>query len=398
MTERHAEIVIGAGPAGLAVAAELLRHGREPLVLERAARVGESWRNRYDCLRLNTARWWSSLPGLEIPRRFGTWASAADYARYLELYVEHHELDVRHGVAVQRISPRTSEWLIQTSTVEIEADNVIVATGYDHEPFIPAWPGRAGFTGELIHSSAYRNAQRFAGLSVLVVGAGNSGSDIAVDLVRGGASNVSVSVRTSPQIVPRTVGGIPMQTVAVAARPLPGWVGDSAVRLVQRFVHGDLSTHGLPAPREGLSTQFQRADVVPVIDVEFVSRVKRGELKIVAAVSAFEGESVELADRSSIRPDAVVAATGYRRGLEGLVGHRGVLDERGRPMTDHTVPGLYFAGYTNPLSGNLRELGIHARRIGYQIARSQSHANQRTRQPKFVRVVNSLVRSLSNTD
>jgi len=160
----------------------------------------------------------------------------------------------------------------------------------------------------------------------------------------------------------------------------------------------DLSRHGLPAPREGLSTQFQRADVVPVIDVEFVSRVKRGELKIVAAVSAFEGESVELADRSSIRPDAVVAATGYRRGLEGLVGHRGVLDERGRPMTDHTVPGLYFAGYTNPLSGNLRELGIHARRIGYQIARSQSHANQRTRQPKFVRVVNSLVRSLSNTD
>jgi putative flavoprotein involved in K+ transport len=309
--------------------------------------------------------------------------------------VEHHELDVRHGVAVQRISPRTSEWLIQTSTVEIEADNVIVATGYDREPFIPAWPGRAGFTGELIHSSAYRNAQRFAGLSVLVVGAGNSGSDIGVDLVLGGASNVWVSVRTSPQIVPRTVGGIPMQTVAVAARPLPRCIGDSAVGLVQRFVHGDLSRHGLPAPREGLSTQFQRADVVPAIDVEFVSRVKRGELKIVAAVSAFEGESVEQIEHHARR-----SCGGHRdrRGLGRLVGHLGVLDERGRPMTDHSVAGLYFAGYANPLSGNLRELGIHARRIGYQIARSQSHANQPIRQPEFVRVVNSLVRSLSNTD
>ena len=97
MTARTADVVIGAGPAGLAVGAMLRRRGRDPLLLERAGRVGESWQSRYDCLHLNTARWWSRLPGLEIPRRFGTWVSAKDYARYLELYARHHELDVRLG-------------------------------------------------------------------------------------------------------------------------------------------------------------------------------------------------------------------------------------------------------------------------------------------------------------
>src|SRR2546425_13262613 len=85
------EVVIGAGPAGLAVGAMLRRRGRKPIVLERAGRVGESWRTRYDCLRLNTARWWSGLPGMAIPRQLGTWVSAADYARDLERDATDHE-------------------------------------------------------------------------------------------------------------------------------------------------------------------------------------------------------------------------------------------------------------------------------------------------------------------
>ena len=384
MTARTADVVIGAGPAGLAVGAMLRRRGRDPLLLERAGRVGESWQSRYDCLHLNTARWWSRLPGLEIPRRFGTWVSAKDYARYLELYARHHELDVRLGVGVEGISPHESGWLVESSVGEFEADNVIVATGYDREPSIPSWPGADGFTGQLLHASAYRNPRPFAGRSVLVVGSGNSAADIAVDLVRGGASKVWNSIRTPPQIVPRTVGGIPMQTVAIVTRSLPVWVGDAVVRSVQILVHGDLSPYGLPSPREGVSAQFRRADVVPVIDVAFVHTLKRGEVEFVAAVSAFDGERVLLADGSSLQPDVVVAATGYRRGLERLVGNLGVLGERGRPITSGAespdgLSGLYFAGYTNPLSGNLRELGIHARQIADQIATSPRSAQQRAR-------------------
>jgi len=147
---------------------------------------------------------------MAIPRQLGTWVSAADYARYLERYATHHELEVRFGVDVASILRRGSAWSVETSAGLVETDNVVVATGYDREPFVPSWPGLSTFTGRLLHASAYRNPQPFVGRRVLVVGAGNSAADIAVDLVRGGASGVWISVRTPPQIVPRTVAGIPM--------------------------------------------------------------------------------------------------------------------------------------------------------------------------------------------
>src|SRR2546428_6496394 len=153
------DVVIGAGPAGLAVAAMLRRRRRNPIVLERAGRVGESWRTRYDCLRLNTARWWSGLPDLAIPRELGTWIGAADYANYLEQYARHHDLDVRFGVEVASISRRGSGWSVETSAGGVEADNVVVATGYDREPFVPNWPGLDTFAGQRLHASAYRNPQ-----------------------------------------------------------------------------------------------------------------------------------------------------------------------------------------------------------------------------------------------
>jgi putative flavoprotein involved in K+ transport len=369
LTAQDRDLVIGAGAAGLAVAAMLRAHGRDPVVVDRAHRVGASWWTRYDCLQLNTARWWSGLPGYPIPRTFGTWVKATDYARYLDAYALHHRLDVRLGVSVETIAEAHPGWKATTSAGEMRAANVVVATGYDREPFVPAWPGLDTFIGRVLHSSAYRNSASFVGIEALVVGGGNSATDIAVDLVRGGASRVWLSIRTPPQIVPRTVGRLPMQSVAVATRRMPAWVGDGIVRLVQRLVHGDLSRHGLPRPRESVSAQFGRADVVPVIDVEFVRAVRRGDLYVVPAVSQFDRDHVVLADGSRVAPRLVVAATGYRRGLERMVGHLAVLDERGRPVSGVETPrGLFFVGFSNPLSGNLREIGIEAattaKRIG----------------------------------
>jgi len=370
------DVVIGAGPAGLAAAAELKRRGRRPLVLECADRVGASWLSRYDSLRLNTTRWWSELPGLPIPRAFGTWVSAADYVRYLDAYTSHYGLEVRFGVTAARIAAADAGWVVHTSAGPIRAANLVVATGYDREPFMPPWPGREHFSGALFHSSEYRNARAFMGQRVLVVGPGNSGTDIAVDLARGGASKVWLSIRTPPQIVPRTVSRIPVQTVAVAARPLPPWIGDSIIRLLQVLVHGDLSRYGVPRTKEAVSVQFGRDDVVPVIDVAFVRELKRGTLTAVPAVEAFDGPRVLLTGGLQLTPDVVVAATGYRRALGPLVGELGVLDEREKP-TARKLPGLFFAGYTNPLSGNLRELGIAAREIANQVVEDSAVQQRR---------------------
>jgi hypothetical protein len=146
---------------------------------------------------------------------------------------------------------------------------------------------------------------------------------------------------------------------------MPPAVGDGIVRFLQRWALGDLTAYGLPTPNESVSGQFRRTDVVPIINVELVRALKRRELEVVAAVDAIHGREVSLRDGTRLQPGAIIAATGYRRAVEGLVGHLGVLDANGRPLATSPVgcPGLYFIGYTNPLSGNLRELGIDARRI-----------------------------------
>lgn len=369
----YTDLVIGAGPAGLAAAAMFQARGRRPLIIERTNTVGASWLSRYDCLRLNTVRWLSALPGLPIPRSFGRWVGAADYAAYLRHYAKHHQLEVRFNTTALRIEPAEGGWTVITTQDTLWGSTVVVAAGYDQSPRIPAWPGIEHSDIPVTHASLYRNAQGLIGQKVLVVGAGNSAADIAVDLARGGASKVWLAVRTPPQIVPRSFFGVPVQTVAVATRRMPAAVGDGVVRFLQRRAFGDLTAYGLPTPTERVSSQFRRTDVVPIINVELVNAVKHGEVEAVAAVERIDGREVRLRNGSRLEPDAIIVATGYRRALEALVGHLGVLDSDGRPLATSPAAcaGLYFIGYTNPLSGNLRELGIDARRIAAAVAASK---------------------------
>jgi cation diffusion facilitator CzcD-associated flavoprotein CzcO len=365
IVSRYTDIVIGAGPAGLAAGAMLRARGRRPLIIERTDTVGSSWLSRYDCLSLNTVRWLSALPGLAIPRSFGRWVRAADYAAYLRQYAERHQLEFRFNTTALRIERADGGWTVVTADGTLWGSTVIIAAGYDQSPRIPAWPGTDHSQIRLIHASSYRNAQLFTGQKVLVVGGGNSAADIAVDLAHGGASKVWLSVRSSPQIVPRTFFGVPLQAVAVATRRMPAAVGDGVVRFLQRRAFGDLAAYGLLPPTESVSSQFRRTDVVPIINVALVSAVRRHEVEVVAALEQIAGSDVSLRGGSRLKPDAIIAATGYRRALEGMVGHLGVLDSAGRPLATAFARsrGLYFIGYTNPLSGNLRELGIDARRI-----------------------------------
>ncbi|MEU2374894.1 flavin-containing monooxygenase [Streptomyces misionensis] len=373
----HPVYVIGAGPGGLAVAHALRERGVRAVVLEKSDRVAASWRGHYDRLRLHTTRRLSALPGLCIPRRFGRWVARDDVVRYLEKYAEHHELEIVTGVTVHRIE-RTGDgtgWLLRASGGrELTGAAVVVATGYNHTPRIPDWPGRETYEGEFLHAGAYRNAKPYAGRDVLVVGVGNTGAEIAVDLVEGGAARVRLAVRTVPHIVRRSTLGWPAQYSAVLVRRLPVRLVDLLARQQARLLP-DLSARGLPRPDTGLYSRV-RQGAIPVQDVGLVDAVRRGKVEVVAAVEAFEDGKVVLADGTRIAPDAVIAATGYTRGLEGLVGHLGVLDERGRPVvrggrTPARAPGLYFTGFTNPISGMLRELARDAGRIAKAVARSR---------------------------
>ncbi|MFC5636342.1 flavin-containing monooxygenase [Streptomyces bullii] len=368
--------VIGGGPGGLSVAYALRAQGVRAVVLEKSDHVGASWRRHYDRLHLHTTRRLSSLPGLPIPRRFGRWVSRDNVVRYLEKYAEHHRLEIVTGVEVSRVdrAPDGTGWLLHaTGGRELTGAAVVVATGYNHTPRVPDWPGRDTYTGEFLHASSYRNAEPFAGRDVLVVGVGNTGAEIAVDLVEGGASRVRLAVRTVPHIVRRSTAGWAAQYSGVLVRRLPVRLVDGLARPLARLSTPDLSAHGLPRPDTGLLSRVAEG-AVPVQDVGLIDAVRKGRVEIVAAVESFEDGKVALADGSRVEPDAVIAATGYVRGLEGLVGHLGVLDARGKPVvqgarTPPDAPGLYFTGFTNPISGMLRELAIDARKIAKALAK-----------------------------
>ncbi|MEU2228149.1 NAD(P)/FAD-dependent oxidoreductase [Streptomyces sp. NPDC018347] len=368
--------VIGAGPGGLAAAHALRTRGVRAVILEKSDRVGDSWRRHYDRLHLHTTRRLSALPGLGMPRRFGRWVSRDDMVRYLEKYAEHHELEIVTGVEVHRVE-RTGDgtgWLLHASGGrELTGAAVVVATGFNHTPRLPDWPGRAEYDGELLHAGDYRNAEPYRDRDVLVVGVGNTGAEIAVDLAEGGAARVRLAVRTAPHILRRSSLGWPAQYTGVLVRRLPVWLVDRLAGPVGRLSTPDLSAHGLPRPDTGLYSRV-RQGAIPVQDVGLIDAVRTGKVEVVAAVTAFEDGLVVLADGSRISPDAVIAATGYVRALEGLVGHLGVLDGRGRPVAcggraPAGAPGLYFTGFTNPISGMLRELAIDAAKIARSVAR-----------------------------
>ena len=370
--------VVGAGPAGLAVAAMLRREGVPSVVLEAGDEPGAAWAWRYDRLRLHTHRRLSALPGHAIPRAYGPWVKRDDVRAYFRDYARAHGLDVRTGTPVERIEREGEGWVLRTPGGDVAASRVVVATGMNREPLLPDWPGRDGFTGELVHARDYREPSPFAGRSVLVVGSGNTGAEVAVDLHDGGAAPVWLSVRTTPHIVRRDTAGIPTQALGILLGKLPRRTVDPIARTLRRISLPDLAAKGLPAKEHPISS-FVRHPRIPIVDVGIVAAVERGDVEVVPAVEAFEGAEVVLAGGRRLRPDVVLAATGFRPALEPLVGHLGVLDAHGRPLVhvadEHPdAPGLHFVGFTPSLGGALRRISWESQTLARAVAAAEAAA------------------------
>jgi putative flavoprotein involved in K+ transport len=327
--------------------------------------VGAAWTTRYDRLHLHTVRWLSCLPGYRMPRAFGKWPSRDRVIDYLQRYADRAGVVVRTGVEVERVDRNTQSWILVTTHGAVEAERVVIATGHSNRPYLPDWPG--AFDGEFVHSAAYRNAAPYVGRHVLVVGAGNSGAEIAVDVADGGAAETFLAVRTPPSIVRRDTLGLPSQVLGIATSRLPVSVVDRIAGTIRRVSIPDLTSYGLPAPARPYS-DFLRRRVIPILDVGLVDAVRSGRVSVVAALERFDNGRAALADGTALEVDAVIAATGYRPGLEPLVGHLGVLDERGEPLVhgaeEHPrAPGLHFVGYHVTLGGAFRLAGIEAKKL-----------------------------------
>lgn len=292
---------------------------------------------------------------------------------YIERHAREDGIELRLGTSVDRIDRENGGWSVQTSAGGLTTPQVVVATGYEHKPLMPDWSGRESFTGELLHSRDYRNPEPFQGQRVLVVGAGSSGMEIAHDVATGGAEKVWMSVRTPPNILIREgPGGLPGDMIGVALLRFPVRVGDAVARFGRRMDVGDLTQYGLPVPEEGVFARMYRLGVAPaIVDKEVIEAIKDGQIEVVRGVEDLDATGALLADGGRVEPDAIICATRYRRGLEPLVGHLDVLDERGRPAAVGEVPaapGLRFHGYV-PRPGAIGYAGKQAKRIAKAIRR-----------------------------
>jgi putative flavoprotein involved in K+ transport len=375
--ERCEAIVAGAGPAGLAAAAVLKRRGFDVLVIERGPAVGMRWRERYEGLRLNTMRVFSTLPGYRFERRYGRYPRREDLVEYLERYAAHHGLMIRFGTELRRVEAADDGgWHLETSGEPLLARYAVVATGYDAVPHMPAWPGCDSFGGELIHASDFRAAADYGGRDVLIVGAGNTGIDIAGHLLDAGA-RVMVAMRTPPNLFPRDWGPIPLQPLAIVGEKQPAKISDALGFVLQRSIFGNLARHGIPRAPEGYESRFRRTLTGPAVDDGFVAALKAGRTRVTAPIDRFDGREVVLVDGTRLTPDTVICATGYRRGLEPIVGHLWVLRPDGLPVRYlgapelPAAPRLYFAGFWGGTGGQIRWAPIIARRIGRAAARDR---------------------------
>jgi cation diffusion facilitator CzcD-associated flavoprotein CzcO len=275
---------------------------------------------------------------------------------------------------VQRIECGPGGWRLRTSAGDIDARHVVVATGYDHTPHMPEWPGMHRFAGELLHSSEYRNPTRYTGKRVLVVGCGSSGMEIAHNLATGGAAKVWMAVRTPPNIMLRSgPAGLPGDVIATPLYHFSPRFADEVARRARLHAIGDLTRFGLPIPDEGPFSHGARLGLAPaLVDMDVINAIKDGAIEVVKPPESFDSGTASLVDGTRLQPDVMICATGYRRRLESLVSHLGVLDEHGVPLAtsgEAVADGLRFLGFL-PRPSQIRYAAGRSRRMANEIANS----------------------------
>jgi indole-3-pyruvate monooxygenase len=369
-------LIVGAGPAGLATAACLRRRNIDALVLEAGPSLADAWRRHYDRLHLHTVKQQSQLPGLAFAEDLPRYPSRADFLAYLEAYAASFAIAPRTGEAVRRVRAAdggTGGFVVESARAVYRARAVVVATGYNRLPNPERLPDQERFRGTLIHSSVYRNAEAFVGQRVLVVGAGNTGAEIALDLAERGA-RPTLAVRTPVNVVPRDFLGMPTQLTSIRTRKLPLALRDRIGRLVSRLAFGNLARHGFGRPELGPLSAIKLRRRIPLIDVGTIGAVKRGEIAVKPAVERFTETGATFSDGSAGEFEAAILATGFRPALEEmLVAVPGLLDGQGYPLDwrgGAVAPNLFFVGYELAATGHLREIAIRAEAVAAEIARA----------------------------
>jgi len=366
MAETTDIAVIGAGPAGLAVGACLRKAGLNFIILEKDHQVASSWRRHYERLHLHTVKQLSALPYFPFPAAYPRYVPRNLMIEYLDRYAAHFDLKPRFGDAARSVRRQGNDWFIQGTPSSISAPHVVIASGLNAEPVTPSLPGMEKFKGKVVHSANYVSAKPFAGQSVLVVGMGNTGAEVALDLSEAGA-RTSISLRNGVHIVPRDLFGIPIQIVAtLATKVLPPGAIDALFPPILDLALGNLSKHGIKRPKEGILRQVASSGKIPVLDVGTARKISEGAIKIAPGISTVTEDGVLFDGGNEGKFDTIILATGYRPNYRSFL------------EADDADSTIHFVGFKSPVTGLLREISREAVQVADNIVRQRQGSVRRS--------------------
>jgi len=323
--QRVHTIVIGGGQAGLAAGYHLAKSGLPFLILDAHKRIGDAWRKRWDSLRLFTPARYDALPGFRFPARGDSFPTKDEMADYLESYAEHFRLPVQTGVRVSRLSRQNGRFVIEAGSLRFEAENVVVAMANYQKPRRPIFAESLSPCIRQLDAHSYRNPSQLQAGGVLVVGVGNSGADIAIDVA--GSHSTLLSGKES--------GSIPYRIETFMARFV-------FVRII-RFIGHHILSLATPIGRKQRSKFLHRA--APLIRVKPQDFETAGIQRVGRVIGERNGQPL-LEDGRTLGVRNVIWCTGFDPGFSWI--ELPIFDESGDPLHDRGVvagaPGLYFLG------------------------------------------------------
>lgn len=357
-SNNKALLIVGAGPAGLAVAGRLRKRGIAFDIVEKSRHIAASWHGHYDRLHLHTVKELSHLPHLPFPDDYPRYVSRDQLIAYCENYVQHFDIQPEFGKAVTQLHREYERWRVDFDDGSSRAyAHVVIATGANRIPNRPTWRGIKHFSGVVLHSRDYKNPAPFVGQRVVVVGMGNTGAEIALDLAENDIETL-LSVRSPVAVVPRDFLGRPVQLTAKKLARLPFGLGDRIGTVVRRMAFGNLKKYGIPVSRTPPAVQLQETGKTPVIDLGTIRAIRDGRIRVVGAIERFTSSGIQLKDGEHIPCEAVILATGYKPALleftPTLVSE---LDPYGMPRQPIAQSpenkGLLFVGFDNYRLGGI---------------------------------------------
>ena len=358
--EHFETIVVGGGQAGLSVGYHLARRGRPFVILDAGRRVGDSWRSRWDSLRLFSPARFSGLDGMPFPGDPHSFPTKDEMGDYLEAYARRFDLPVRNGVRVERLSRDGDGFVLRAGERTYRADSVVVAMASYQRPHVPAFAAELDPAIVQLHSGEYRNPSQLREGPVLLVGAGNSGSEIAMEL----------AAWHQIWMAGRNVGQLPFR--------IDGFAGLHALdRLVLRGLFHRVLTVRTPVGRKARPTILIKGG--PLIRVRGKALSAAG-VERVPRVSAVRDGLPVLDDGRVLEPSNVVWCTGFHAGLDWID-----LPVHGDHEPQHTSgvvatqPGLYFVGlhFLHALSSSMiHGVGRDAERIAAHIVGASTVAGR----------------------